>query len=381
MPSNKRTPSARGAQGTSAPSKERTPSIDGAKKPSARNDPPPLRRGWTTGACATAAAKSALAALLDGTFLDPVVITLPGGQRPAFTLTRQAVGAGWALASVTKDAGDDPDVTHGAQIEARVARCTRPGLHLIAGPGVGTVTKPGLPIAVGQAAVTPTPRAMMTEVVAERLNLDQEGLRLTLSIPGGGELAKRTWNGRLGIVGGLSILGTTGIVVPYSCAAWIHSIHRGIDVARAAGLTHVAAATGHQSEQGIQTLYGLPPHALLDMGDFAGALMKYLKAHPVPRLSIAGGVGKLAKLAQGHGDLHSARSQVDLDFLRDLSGQDLHGARTAAQALQAASRPEALVQAIAQAAKAQADARLTPDIWVDVQVFDRSGQHLGGTRA
>ena len=338
-----------------------------------------LRRGWTTGACATAATKSALAALIDGSFLDPVTITLPGQQQPAFTLTRQDQGPGWAAASITKDAGDDPDVTHGAIIEARVQRKSSPGVTFHAGEGIGIVTKAGLPIAIGEPSITPVPRSLMTAVVAERLDLSREGLDLTLSIPGGAALAEKTWNGRLGIVGGLSILGTTGIVLPYSCAAWIHSIHRGIDVARAEGLGHVAAATGHQSEQGIQQLYSLPNHALLDMGDFAGALMKYLRAHPLPHLTLAGGLGKLSKLAQGQGDLHSARSQVDLDFLRALSGQALAGATSAAQALTLSPAPNHLVTTVANAARQEAERRLGPGIGVDVQIFDRGGAHLGGT--
>src|SRR5579884_943168 len=125
-------------------------------------------------------------------------------------------------------------------------------------------------------------------------------------------------NARLGIVGGLSILGTTGIVVPYSCASWIHAIHRGIDVARAAGLDHIAAATGPTSERAVQRLYRLPEHALIDMGDFVGGTLKYLRRHPVPRLTLAGGFGKMAKLAAGHLDLHSARSEVDIAALADL---------------------------------------------------------------
>lgn len=337
-----------------------------------------LRRGWTTGACATAAAKSAVSALLGQDFLDPVTITLPGGQTPAFTLTTQDLGEGWATASVTKDAGDDPDVTHGAIIEV-MAKFAEPGLHFLAGEGVGIVTKEGLPIAVGEPSISPKPREMMQANLTELLDLEKQGIELTIAIPGGEEIAKQTWNGRLGIVGGLSILGTTGVVVPYSCAAWIHSIHRGIDVARAEGLTHLAGATGHMSETGIQALHSLPLPALIDMGDFAGALMKYLAAHPVPRFTLAGGLGKVSKLAQGHGDLHSARSQVDVAFLSELSGQDLSGAETAAQALQIAQDPRALVHAIATAAQTECETRLKGQIEVDVQIFDRKGQHLGGS--
>ena len=142
---------------------------------------------------------------------------------------------------------------------------------------------------------------------------------VTIGVTGGAALAAKTWNPRLGIVGGLSILGTTGIVHPFSCSAWIHSIHRGIDVARAAGLAHVVGATGSASESAARELYpDLPEIAYLDMGDFAGGLMKYLRAHPVARLTIAGGFAKLTKLAQGALDLHSGRSQVDFAFLAGL---------------------------------------------------------------
>ena len=123
---------------------------------------------------------------------------------------------------------------------------------------------------------------------------------------------------RLGILGGLSILGTTGVVIPYSCSAWIHSIHRGIDVARANGLMHVAGCTGSTSEKAVQALFDLPDFVMLDMGDFAGGLFKYLRRHPLPRLTIGGGFAKISKLAAGHLDLHSGRSQVDLDRLADL---------------------------------------------------------------
>lgn len=286
-----------------------------------KQEAPPLRRGWTTGACATAATKAALTAMITGEFPDPVTITLPKGQQPAFPLAFETLGDGYASAGIIKDAGDDPDVTHGATIVATI-RPLPPGsgIEFTAGHGVGTVTLPGLPIGVGEPAINPVPRSMMSSVVESicgeyELPADVE---ITISIPDGEALAQKTWNPRLGIVGGLSILGTTGIVQPYSCAAWIHSIHRGIDVSRAAGLTHVLGATGSTSEAAAQEIYNLPQIALLDMGDFAGGLLKYLRKHPVERLTIAGGFAKLVKLAQGAMDLHSSRSHVDMDFLADL---------------------------------------------------------------
>jgi cobalt-precorrin-5B (C1)-methyltransferase len=207
---------------------------------------------------------------------------------------------------------------------------------------------------------------------------------VSVSVEHGEELARKTWNPRLGILGGLSILGTTGIVVPYSCSAWIDSIRRGIDVARAQGYRHVAGCTGSTSEKVAAELHGLPEDALLDMGDFAGAVLKYLRRHPVPRLTIAGGIGKLSKLAAGHLDLHSGRSQVDLGFLASLVGDPaaasaVTGANTALGALQvcqAAGVP--LGDLVAAKAKATADDVLRgAPVAVDVVVIDRAGAVVG----
>ena len=209
---------------------------------------------------------------------------------------------------------------------------------------------------------------------------------VTIAIPGGDRLAEKTMNARLGIVGGLSILGTTGIVVPYSCASWIHSIHRGIDVARAAGLDHIAAATGATSERAVQRLYNLPDHALIDMGDFVGGTLKYLRRHPVARLTIAGGFAKLAKLAAGHLDLHSARSRVDVAWLAAMLGelgadrQIMEAARAAAGAAEilgiAGDLREALARAIAWRAREVALATICGKTAVEVAIVDRQGDFL-----
>ena len=236
-----------------------------------------LRRGWTTGACAAGAARAAFEALLTGRFPDPVPVALPKGLRPEFALATHELGADFARAGIVKDAGDDPDVTHGALIVATV-RLARPGagVSFKAGEGVGTVTRPGLPLPPGEPAINPAPRAMIRAnlaEVAERLGAGVDAI-VEISVPGGERIAERTANGRLGILGGLSILGTTGVVIPYSCSAWIHSIHRGVDVARASGCAHIGAATGETSEAAIRALYGLPDHALIDMGDFVGGLLE-----------------------------------------------------------------------------------------------------------
>ncbi len=306
---------------------------------------------------------------------DAVTITLPKGETPTFVVAHRDAGPGWAEAGIVKDAGDDPDVTHGALIVVRVA-ASDGGVVFKAGAGVGTVTKPGLPIPVGAAAINPVPRAMMDEVVAELAGDygQTPDITITVSVPGGAAIALQTWNPRLGIVGGLSILGTTGIVRPFSCAAWIASIHRGIDVARADGLIHVAGCTGSTSEATVQHLYGLPDHAMLDMGDFAGGLLKYLRRHPVPRLTVGGGIGKMTKLAQGAVDLHSGRSQVDFDGLADWAGDER--VRNANSALEAyAIAGETLSIRVATEALARVRS-LVPDIACDIVITDRAGAIL-----
>ena len=351
----------------------------------------PLRRGWTTGACATAAARAACEALVGGVFPDPVGITLPRGETPAFALALQERGDGWARAGVVKDAGDDPDVTHGAMLVVTV----RPGgagsgIVFAAGPGVGTVTRPGLPLAVGEPAVNPVPRRLIAAVAeaAAAHHRAPPDLRIEVSIPDGARIAERTWNPRLGIVGGLSVLGTTGVVVPYSCSAWIHSIQRGIDVARAAGLTHVAACVGHASERAARRELHLDDPALIDMGDFAGGLLGYLRRHPVPRVTLAGGFAKMAKLAAGHLDLHSKRSQVDVGWLAErlatLGADDATLARAAAAntALEvlrlAQDRGLPLGDAVADLACAVARAALgAAPVALDVLVVDREGERVG----
>ena len=332
-----------------------------------------LRRGWTTGACATAATKAALIRLWGGAFPPDVSITLPRGEVPVFALAHQAAGPGWAEAGITKDAGDDPDVTHGALIVVRVA-ASGGGVQFRAGAGVGTVTRPGLPVAVGEAAVNPVPRAMMTAVVVEMAAVygRSPDVQITISVPGGAEIALKTWNPRLGITGGLSILGTTGIVRPFSCAAWIASIHRGIDVARAGGLTHVAGCTGATSERVVQGLYGLPDHAMLDMGDFVGGMVKYLARHPVDRLTVGGGIGKMVKLAQGAMDLHSGRSQVDFASLSVSLGVELkQDINTALEAYEIIGQP--MADWVAQMARTVLAGALKGRIAVDTVVIDRAG--------
>ena len=351
----------------------------------------PLRPGRTTGTCAAAAAKAAYAALITGAFPDPVEVTLPRGERPAFALAMQRRDAGAATAGIVKDAGDDPDVTHGALIVATVRQgAAGSGVTFVAGEGVGTVTRPGLPVPPGEPAINPVPRRMIRAAIAEiaRATGQAGDVEVEISIPGGEALAARTVSARLGIIGGLSILGTTGIVVPYSCAAWIYSIRQGIDVARAGGFDHVAGATGRTSEEAVRALHRLPEVALIDMGDFVGGMLKYLRGHPVPRVTIAGGVGKMTKLAQGLLDLHSKRGAVDLPALAAFAtaaggspdlARRIAGANTAAEAFAHATAEHIpLGDAVAVAAwDTAARVIADTDIALEIVLFDRDGKAVG----
>ncbi|MEV5606864.1 cobalt-precorrin-5B (C(1))-methyltransferase [Streptomyces sp. NPDC052225] len=350
-----------------------------------------LRPGWTTGACATAATTAAYTALLTGDFPDPVTITLPKGQTPSFALAVESRDGDSATAGVVKDAGDDPDVTHGALVRSTV-RALPPGSGVVfrAGPGVGTITRPGLPLPVGEPAINPVPREMIRTHIAELATAHGApgDVEVTISIDHGEEIARSTWNPRLGILGGLSVLGTTGIVVPYSCSAWIDSIRRGVDVARAAGRTHVAGCTGSTSEKTVIREHALPEDALLDMGDFAGAVLKYIRRHPVDRLTICGGFAKLSKLAAGHLDLHSGRSQVDKEFLATLARRggasdslaaEVETANTGLAALQlctAAGVPLGDLVAVEARDQALQVLRGAP-VAVDVICIDRAGNVVG----
>ena len=352
-----------------------------------------LRFGWTTGTCATAAVNAAYTAMLTGQFPDRVTIVTPSGKNADLAVAETAsgndAGGGWFRAGIVKDAGDDPDVTHGAMICATL-RAASPGsgISFHRGAGIGVVTKPGLPVDVGDPAINPVPRQMMRDAVAELAAAlgGSDDVAIEISVPGGDVIAKKTWNPRLGIEGGISILGTTGVVRPFSCSAWIASIHRGIDVARANALPHVMGSTGSTSESWGRGEYGLPDIALIDMGDFVGGMLKYMRRHPVPNLSILGGFGKMVKLSQGAIDLHSARSQVDFSRLAEVAarhGMDERKVKEANSVLEVSQMADdaqrgALATEIAVAARQTAIAHLRgAPTSVEVVLIGRDGSLLG----
>jgi cobalt-precorrin-5B (C1)-methyltransferase len=279
-----------------------------------------LRSGYTTGACAAAATKGALLALIERRPVTAVTIRLPGGPAVAFVLHACAFSETEGSASVIKDAGDDPDVTHGAEIVARVTWGDEPGVAFRRGVGVGLVTKKGLPVPPGEPAINPAPRRLIAETVADVLadkGLLGRGVVVEIAVPRGEELAKKTFNPRLGIVGGISILGTTGIVVPYSTAAWLASVTQEIDVAAAQGLKQLVLTVGARGERLARNLFPLPEEAFVQVGPFFGDALRHCARAGIDKVILAAMIGKLAKFAAGNDSVHSTSSRQDFAFLAD----------------------------------------------------------------
>ncbi len=294
-----------------------------------------LRTGWTTGTCASAAAKAAALALVSGAFPHQVEVGLPAGRRVTFPVQRADLPN---QAIVVKDAGDDPDCTHGAHVTATVGPAP-PGAvsELRAGPGVGTVTRPGLGLATGAPAINPVPRRMITAALTE---VTAEPLSVTFSVPGGEAMAARTTNDRLGIVGGISILGTTGIVRPFSTAAYRASVVQQVDVAAAGGQRAMVLATGSRSEQAaMRLLPQLDPVCFVEVGDFTGIALRRAAADGMARAILVAMVGKITKLAAGVMMTHFHRSKVDNAVLH--------------QAARASGAPRPVVEAATETATAR----------------------------
>ncbi|HSL14413.1 MAG TPA: cobalt-precorrin-5B (C(1))-methyltransferase [Nitrososphaeraceae archaeon] len=284
-----------------------------------------LRTGFTTGTSATAATKAALLTLISSQIYNTIDITLPKGKivklKIAWTIyspNRQSV-----TSAVIKDAGDDPDVTHGAEICSTVTLTRQKGLiEIDGGYGVGRVTRPGLGLEIGHAAINPVPKKMIEQVVldAAKFILTNKGIKVIISVPKGIELAKKTDNPRLGIIGGISILGTTGIVFPYSTSSFAASIRQSLDVAISLGTEVVVLTTGGRSEDYIKNLYkSLPDYAFIQMGDFSGYTIKQCANRNIKKIIIAGFIGKLSKMAMGIKQTHVRGSHVSMDYMANLA--------------------------------------------------------------
>ncbi len=300
-----------------------------------------LRTGWTTGACASAAAKAAANALLTGELQKQADIRLPKKgeeRRVGFAVERCEIGEDgtWAEAVVVKDAGDDPDVTDGAHVTVRVSWRKEPGLDLDRGAGVGVVTKPGLGLQVGGPAINAVPRRMISYSVEEVLDPRRRGVRVVVSVPGGEAMAEKTTNARLGIVGGISILGTTGIVRPFSTAAWAASVVQAVNVMGAQGLDTFVLSTGGLTERAaMRLLPELDEVCFIEVGDFTGQAIKQAVKNGLEQGFFVGMAGKLTKLAAGVMMTHWTRSKVDNELLAAITREAGGGPELVAEVVDA----------------------------------------------
>ncbi len=287
-----------------------------------------LRTGYTTGTCAAAATKAALSALVSGNKLPKVNVSLPKDKHIVINIAWiKFVDERSVTASVIKDGGDDPDVTNGAEICSTVSLLESSNKIMIdGGIGVGRVTKPGLGLEIGKAAINPTPLKMINQAIEEILEKQQKnryGLSILISVPKGEEIAKRTDNPRLGIIGGISILGTTGIVIPYSTASFAASIRQSIDVSIAMGSDSVILTTGGRSEDFARSIFGnsVADHAYIQIGDFIGFSIKQCAIKKIKKAYVIGFIGKLTKMAMGVKQTHVKGSNVDMNFLAMLANR------------------------------------------------------------
>ncbi|MCE5263610.1 MAG: cobalt-precorrin-5B (C(1))-methyltransferase CbiD [Deltaproteobacteria bacterium] len=339
-----------------------------------------LREGYTTGSCAAAAAKAALLLLADGKAVESVEIPLPDGRRLPLAVDRLRRTGKGAEASVRKDAGDDPDVTNGAWVKSSVAWVEGSEVEFAAGEGVGTVTRPGLSLPPGEPAINPVPRSMIRAAVRE---VTARGVRVTIAIEGGRELAEKTFNPRLGIFGGLSILGTTGIVRPFSCSALRASLRCALDVAAAGGARAPVLVPGHIGERAARAQLRVVPEQIVEVGNEWGFAVDEAARHPFTALLALGHPGKLAKLAAGGWDTHSGRSESALPAVRQMHAAVL--GRPAAEtptvegifAALAAGEKRALGNPLAAAAQAAIQTRTHGRFGIAVALIDLGGHILG----
>jgi cobalt-precorrin-5B (C1)-methyltransferase len=288
-----------------------------------------LRTGYTTGTTATAATKGALYALITGKPMEKVTVSLPKGGTATLSIAwikKSENNGDKVTCAVIKDGGDDPDATDGAEICSTVSFTNNKNagqINIEGGKGVGRVTKPGLGLEIGKAAINPTPMKMLEQAVRQVASgqLKNQGVNIVISVPKGEEIAKKTDNPRLGIVGGISILGTTGLVLPYSTASFAASIRQGLDVAIAMGDDTVVLTTGGRSEDFAKALFNLPDHCFVQMGDFAGYSIKQCISKKLKKAIIAGFIGKLTKMAMGVKQTHVAGSHVDMEFMARLAAE------------------------------------------------------------
>ena len=343
-----------------------------------------LREGWTTGTCSAAAAKAAALALVRGEAVPVVEVGLPRGDRVCFAVERTALAEGWAESVVVKDAGDDPDCTHGAHMTVRVSWSD--AFELTGGEGVGTVTLPGLGLEIETSAINPVPRRQITRAVKEAVG--ERPVRVVVSVPGGEEMATHTTNDRLGILGGISILGTTGIVKPFSTASYRASIAQAVDVVKALGGDEVILATGNRSENAARRLYpDRLPAAYIEIGDFTGFTLRHAAKEAMSHAALVAMVGKLSKISRGIMQTYFKASRVEAEHLSELAAEAgappalVASARTAVSArhffemCEAAGHLGAL-ELICRRAKQACESHVRGELPVDVVMVDFDGDRV-----
>ncbi len=379
-----------GARGKS-PLHPRTPAPPHSRTPVPL---PGLREGYTTGACAAATARAATRALVTGQPVSEITIDLPVKKNVTFALCRCELEPGRARCGTIKDAGDDPDVTNGAEIQAAVEWTDSPGIILAAGEGVGVVTKPGLPVEIGEPAINPVPRRMITQAVTDEAGsaLESRGLKVTISVPGGEAIAQETLNPRLGIIGGISILGTTGIVKPFSQSAYRASIYVELKVAAYNNITRAVLTTGSRSEEYTQKRHpDWPELGFVQVGDHMDYALKQVRRLGFSQAVIAGMIGKISKQAQGRMQTHVSEGGVDFNFLAEIAGQigadaglmiRIRSANTArhVQILLRQAGIEGLEQRLAQLAAEHAFAFVNGAFNVEVLLYDIRGELLAAAQ-
>lgn len=281
-----------------------------------------LRTGYTTGTSATAAAKAGLLSIINQSKIESVDVKLPKGSFIKIQIHQCQFGKNKATCSVIKDGGDDPDVTHGAEIVVELSLTEKfNDIDIDGGEGVGIVTKPGLGLELNKAAINPVPKKMIKENLKEILDKHhlKTGVKVIISVPKGRELGPKTDNPRIGIMNGISILGTSGIVIPFSTASYAASIRQNLDVSIAMGNDIVVLTTGGRSEDFAKKIVDLPEHCFIQMGDFSGYTIQQCARKNIKKAYIVGFIGKLAKMAAGVKQTHVKGSKVDMNFLAELA--------------------------------------------------------------
>ena len=281
-----------------------------------------LRTGFTTGSCATASSKAGILSIINQEKIEQVDIILPKRSRLDIQINSCEFTTNTAKCSVIKDGGDDPDVTHGAEIIVDIELTNNAGeIEIDGGEGVGRVTKPGLGLEIGSAAINPTPKKMILENIMEvgKELLEKNGVKIKVSVPKGKELGPKTDNPRIGIMEGISILGTSGIVIPYSTASFAAAIRQQIAVVSSMNDDNVVLTTGGRSEDFARAIIELPDHSFIQMGDFSGYTIKQCAKQGLKKAYVAGFIGKLAKMAAGVKQTHVKGGKVDMKFLSELA--------------------------------------------------------------